>query len=86
MSRLKAQLVGRKRADRSANQQKKAESIRDEWIKVMQLRLVRDELQKCYRAEGENHYHVCAPIVKVYDDLLKEARVRTEKSACTNLR
>lgn len=59
----------------TANQERKAESIRDEWIKVMQLRLVRDELQKCHRAEGENHYYVCAPIVKVYNDLLKEARV-----------
>ncbi|WFC93556.1 hypothetical protein MBRA1_000176 [Malassezia brasiliensis] len=60
----------------AANQERKAESIRDEWIKVMQLRLVRDELQKCHRAEGENHYQVCAPIVKVYNDLLKEARVK----------
>lgn len=59
----------------AANQERKVEAIRDEWIKVMQIRLVRDELQKCHRAEGENHYQVCAPIVKVYNDLLKEARV-----------
>ncbi|WFC98641.1 hypothetical protein MYAM1_001372 [Malassezia yamatoensis] len=59
-----------------ANTQNKADSIREEWIKVMQVRLVREELQKCYRAEGENHYQVCSPIVKVYNDLLKEARVK----------
>ena len=41
----------------------------------MQLRLVHDELQKCHRAEGENHYQVCAPIAKLYKDLLKEAKV-----------
>lgn len=43
----------------------------------MQVRLVHQELQKCYKAEGVNHYQVCAPIVQVYKDLLKEAQVRT---------
>ena len=41
----------------------------------MQLRLVHEELQKCHRAEGENHYQVCGPIAKLYKDLLKEAKV-----------
>ena len=41
----------------------------------MQVRLVHDELQKCHRAEGENHYQVCGPIARVYKDLLKEAKV-----------
>ncbi|WFD25671.1 hypothetical protein MNAN1_000635 [Malassezia nana] len=60
----------------AANKERKDESIREEWIKVMELRLVHDELQKCHRAEGENHYQVCAPIAKVYNDLLKEAKVK----------
>ncbi|WFD05282.1 hypothetical protein MVES1_000611 [Malassezia vespertilionis] len=60
----------------AANKQRRDDAIRDEWIKVMQVRLVREELQKCYRAEGENHYMVCAPIVKIYDDLLKDAKVK----------
>ena len=50
--------------------------IREEWIKTMEVRLVRDELTKCHRAEGENHYHVCAPIARTYRDLLQEAKVR----------
>lgn len=50
----------------------------------MQVRLVHDELQKCHRAEGENHYQVCAPIAKVYADLLKEAKVRGSKEAQRN--
>ena len=59
----------------AANVEQKEHAIREDWIKVMQLRLVHEELQKCYRAEGENHYQVCAPIAKVYNDLLKEAKV-----------
>ncbi|AYO42915.1 hypothetical protein DNF11_1965 [Malassezia restricta CBS 7877] len=42
----------------AATRQKNEEAIREEWIKVMQVRLVHDELQKCHRAEGENHYQV----------------------------
>lgn len=45
----------------------------------MQVRLVHDELQKCHRAEGENHYQVCGPIARVYKDLLKEAKARSKK-------
>ncbi|KOS16530.1 nadh-ubiquinone oxidoreductase 12 kda mitochondrial precursor [Malassezia pachydermatis] len=60
----------------AANKEQNEEAIREEWIKVMQVRLVHDELQKCHRAEGENHYQVCAPIAKVYADLLKEAKVK----------
>ena len=45
----------------------------------MQVRLVHDELQKCHRAEGENHYQVCGPIARVYKDLLKEAKERSKK-------
>ena len=70
----------------AANKERQAESIREEWIKVMQIRLVREELQKCYRAEGENHYQVCAPIVSVYDDLLKEAKVRGQGESYTQVK
>lgn len=29
--------------------------IREQWVKVMMARLVRDEMGKCYRREGVNH-------------------------------
>ena len=45
----------------------------------MQVRLVHDELQKCHRAEGENHYQGCGPIARVYKDLLKAAKARSKK-------
>lgn len=34
------------------------EKIRQSWIGVMEARLVREELQKCWRTEGVNHYEV----------------------------
>lgn len=33
--------------------------IREQWVKSMMARLVRDELNKCYRREGVNHLEKC---------------------------
>lgn len=33
--------------------------IREQWVQVMMGRLVRDELNKCYRREGVNHLENC---------------------------
>ena len=33
--------------------------IREQWIKVMMLRLVREEMGKCYWREGVNHLEKC---------------------------
>ena len=33
--------------------------IREQWIKAMMLRLVRDEMGKCYLREGVNHLEKC---------------------------
>ncbi|ORY77798.1 hypothetical protein BCR37DRAFT_122653 [Protomyces lactucae-debilis] len=33
--------------------------IREQWIKTMEQRLVRDELARCYKSEGVNHYVTC---------------------------
>lgn len=38
---------------------------------------VREELQKCWRTEGVNHYEVCHPLTEKYLDLLRTNRVRT---------
>ncbi|WFD29211.1 hypothetical protein MSPP1_000217 [Malassezia sp. CBS 17886] len=70
-------MSGSMNAERAVENIKRNEdAIREEWIKAVELRLVRDELQKCHRAEGENHYLVCQPIVKVYTDMLKDAKIR----------
>ena len=33
--------------------------IREQWVRSMMARLVRDELGKCYRREGVNHLEKC---------------------------
>ena len=33
--------------------------IREQWIGAMMLRLVREEMGKCYRREGVNHLEKC---------------------------
>ncbi|KAI9783894.1 MAG: hypothetical protein M1816_001146 [Peltula sp. TS41687] len=50
--------------------------IREQWVKVMMARLVRDELGKCYYREGVNHLEKCGRLRERYFELLKEGRVR----------
>ncbi|KAG8753757.1 hypothetical protein FRC12_011427 [Ceratobasidium sp. 428] len=50
--------------------------IRESWIKVMETRLVREELQKCHRFEGVNHYQSCKELAEKYIELLKDAKVK----------
>ncbi|KAG8754670.1 hypothetical protein FRC12_011127 [Ceratobasidium sp. 428] len=50
--------------------------IRESWIKVMETRLVREELQKCHKFEGVNHYQSCKELAEKYIELLKDAKVK----------
>ncbi|EPQ27956.1 uncharacterized protein PFL1_04283 [Pseudozyma flocculosa PF-1] len=52
------------------------EKIREGWIKTMEARIVREELQKCHKAEGVNHYSACADLAKTYHSLLLDAKVK----------
>jgi hypothetical protein len=36
--------------------------IREQWVRSMMARLVRDEMGKCYRREGVNHLEKCGPL------------------------
>ncbi|KAI5782189.1 hypothetical protein FPQ18DRAFT_361607 [Pyronema domesticum] len=36
--------------------------LREQWVKSMMVRLTREELGKCYYAEGVNHLEKCAPL------------------------
>ncbi|CAE6447132.1 unnamed protein product [Rhizoctonia solani] len=51
-------------------------AIRESWVKTMEARLVREELQKCQRYEGVNHYQSCKELAEKYIDLLKDAKVK----------
>jgi len=49
--------------------------IREQWITIMQSRLLRDELAKCQRTEGVNGYENCKDFAERYIDSLKNAKV-----------
>lgn len=51
--------------------------IRESWVGVMEARLVRAELAKCWRTEGVNHYEACHHLTAKYLDMLRENRVRS---------
>ena len=36
--------------------------IREQWVKSMMARLIRDELSKCYYREGNNHLQKCGAL------------------------
>jgi len=50
--------------------------IRESWIRTMEARIVRDNLQKCYRVEGVNHLENCKHLAERYSQMLKENRVQ----------
>ncbi|WVQ79437.1 hypothetical protein IAT38_001535 [Cryptococcus sp. DSM 104549] len=54
----------------------KEEHIRESWIKVMEARLVRAELQKCYYGEGVNHIQNCKWLADKYLVMLRENRIK----------
>ncbi|KAM0786684.1 hypothetical protein ACM66B_002129 [Microbotryomycetes sp. NB124-2] len=51
------------------------DKIRKGWIGLMEARLVREELAKCWRTEGVNHYEQCHPLTEKYLDLLRQNRM-----------
>ncbi|CAG8975532.1 hypothetical protein HYALB_00012247 [Hymenoscyphus albidus] len=50
--------------------------IREQWVKSMMARLVREELGKCYYREGVNHLEKCGVLRERYFELLKESKIR----------
>ncbi|KAG0648083.1 NADH-ubiquinone oxidoreductase 12 kDa [Hyphodiscus hymeniophilus] len=50
--------------------------VREQWVKSMMARLVRDELGKCYYREGVNHLEKCGALRERYFELLKESKIR----------
>jgi hypothetical protein len=51
--------------------------LKEGWIKAMMLRLVRDQLNACYKDNGVNHYENCAHLSELYLKWMREGyRVR----------
>ncbi|TKA69123.1 hypothetical protein B0A49_08730 [Cryomyces minteri] len=50
--------------------------IREQWVKSMMARLVREEMGKCYYREGVNHLEKCGHLRERYFELLKDAKIK----------
>ncbi|KAI9632949.1 NADH-ubiquinone oxidoreductase 12 kda subunit mitochondrial precursor [Dioszegia hungarica] len=50
--------------------------VRESWVKAMEARLVREELQKCYRGEGVNHLQNCKELAEMYTRMIRENKIK----------
>jgi len=58
-------------------QQAKEDLLREGWVKAMMLRLVRDQLNACYKDNGVNHVENCQHLSDLYLKWMREGyRVR----------
>ncbi|KFY74905.1 hypothetical protein V499_05119 [Pseudogymnoascus sp. VKM F-103] len=48
--------------------------LREQWVRSMMARLVREEMGKCYYREGVNHLEKCGALRERYFELLKESK------------
>ncbi|KAG0828365.1 hypothetical protein G6F18_009107 [Rhizopus arrhizus] len=51
------------------------QKIRDDWVKAMEARLIKEKLDECYRTEGVNHYQSCRHLADMYLATLKTHKV-----------
>lgn len=49
--------------------------IRESWVKAMEARIVREELVKCQRGEGVNHYKKCGHLAEMYTGMIRDNKV-----------
>jgi len=45
--------------------------LREQWVKSMMARLVREEMGRCYKREGVNHLEKCGPLRGMPQTLLE---------------
>ncbi|KAK8254907.1 hypothetical protein HDK77DRAFT_433435 [Phyllosticta capitalensis] len=50
--------------------------IREQWVKLMMARLVREEMGKCYRREGVNHLQNCGHLRERYFELMNHCKIK----------
>ncbi|KNF05496.1 hypothetical protein PSHT_07184, partial [Puccinia striiformis] len=50
--------------------------IREDWIRVMEMRINQEKLAECYRTEGVNSYEQCAHLAQTVISQIPEGRIR----------
>lgn len=61
--------------NQTAKLKSREEHIRETWVKAMEARIVRENLSKCQKVEGVNHYEKCKDLAERYTDMLRESKV-----------
>ncbi|KAF9532575.1 NADH-ubiquinone oxidoreductase 12 kDa subunit [Crepidotus variabilis] len=67
-------------AEIQAKLEERENHIRESWVRAMEARIVKDELAKCHKTEGVNHYENCSWLSQKYLNMLKENRVKGYKT------
>ncbi|CAI2191068.1 1587_t:CDS:2 [Funneliformis geosporum] len=62
--------------DRPGIMDAREQKIREDWVKSMELRILRDQMKRCYKTEGVNHYQNCKELSEKYLSLLEESKVK----------
>lgn len=62
--------------NQTAKLKSREEHIRETWVKAMEARIVRENLSKCQKVEGVNHYEKCKDLAERYTDMLRENKAR----------
>lgn len=50
--------------------------MREDWIKVMEMRIVREKLGECWRTEGVNAHEQCAHLAQRLLEMIPDHKVR----------
>ncbi|KAH7873459.1 MAG: hypothetical protein NXY57DRAFT_978157 [Lentinula lateritia] len=67
------------RAAIKAKLQARDDHIRESWVRAMEARLVREELEKCQRTEGVNGFENCKWLSEKLLEKLNDSRVKGYK-------
>ncbi|KAJ2601281.1 hypothetical protein GGF40_001587 [Coemansia sp. RSA 1286] len=62
-------------ADRAELFDNRDRLVRDQWVKIMKLRIVREKLAECYHRESVNHMQNCRVLVERYLKDLPDAQI-----------
>ncbi|KAJ7914901.1 hypothetical protein B0H13DRAFT_424471 [Mycena leptocephala] len=54
--------------------------IKESWVKAMEVRLVRDELEKCRKGEGVNAMENCRWLAEKYTQMLQDNKLKGYKT------
>jgi len=71
--------VDERAAEIKAKLYEREHHVRESWVKAMEARLVREELEKCHKTEGVNHYENCRWLSEKYLTMVKENKVKGYK-------